>query len=58
MLPALLTCFFVIYLHQHLKAEQADAGDGEVDTTGLVQRIDSLRSRLDALANKKGGGPA
>ncbi|QDT69122.1 hypothetical protein MalM25_20500 [Planctomycetes bacterium MalM25] len=57
MIVSVLTCLFVMYLYQHLKAEE-EAASGEGDTAGgLEQRIASLRARLEALASapRRGG---
>jgi hypothetical protein len=49
MIPAILSCIFVLYLYRTLNAPDApsaaDVGEGD-----LVNRLDDLQRRLDRLA--------
>ncbi len=55
MIPAIASCLFVIYLYQHLQAEET-GGSAPGEPAGLEGRMDSLRQRLEALGSTPGNG--
>lgn len=60
MIPAILSCIFVIYLYQNLKAESANSLDEPVGDRFqvLTDRIADLNQRLSKLKRISGAGNA
>ncbi len=60
MIPALLSCVFVLYLYRTLNSPGAGelAGDDSRSATnvaGLESRLDALESRIERLSKARGG---
>ena len=55
MIPAILSCVFVIYLYRKLKAENDTSHGRDVEASDdLAARIEALDERLERLAAKGG----
>ncbi|TWU26060.1 hypothetical protein Pla144_32770 [Bythopirellula polymerisocia] len=61
MIPAILTCVFVIYLYHELNQGNSPtldsvgtSGDENAQLTALVKRVDSLEKRIRLLAKQSG----
>ncbi|MCC9643621.1 hypothetical protein LOC71_15150 [Rhodopirellula sp. JC740] len=51
MIPALLSCVFVIYLYRSLNAPETPIGHEERSADDLNQRLSHLQSRMEKLAS-------
>lgn len=51
MIPALLSCVFVIYLYRTLNTPETPTGHDERSTDDLNQRLSHLQSRIEILVN-------
>ncbi|SMP42614.1 hypothetical protein SAMN06265222_101811 [Neorhodopirellula lusitana] len=62
MIPALLSCLFVLYLYRTLNAPESDAADSTDAADGAVsghselsEQLSGLQSRIDAIASELSG---
>lgn len=59
MIPAILTCVFVLYLYHSLNAPKNDGSTARAPGTSasdLARRLEELEHRLQALASNKTSG--